>query len=179
MILLLLFEKKGNSKTTNIHVEKAKEKGRFLKHLVPYLPFDTLEMPPVLKSPSCDYDYLCQVTSKVRKDINVGEVDTVDFRHLIRRFRELQAVIVKVLWGTKKTHENAIHIYLPDSQTTWVYLNLETNVHDFKFWMAHELGHCLSPSLSGNEAEDFADGFAGLLLFPKVLAESAYHQILA
>ena len=86
---------------------------------------------------------------------------------------------MKVLWGTKKTHENAIHIYLPDSQTTWVYLNLETNVHDFKFWMAHELGHCLSPSLSGNEAEDFADGFAGLLLFPKVLAESAYHQILA
>jgi len=176
---LIAFRKKGNSKTTKIHVEKAKEKGRFLRHLVPYLPFDTLEMPPVLKSPSCDYDYLCQVTSKVRKDINVGEVDTVDFSHLIRRFRELQAVIVPVLWGTKKTHENAIHIYLPDSQTTWVYLNLDTNVHDFKFWMAHELGHCLSPSLSGNEAEDFADEFAGSLLFPKALAESAYHQILA
>lgn len=176
---VIAFRKKSNSKTTKINVEKAKEKGRFLRHLVPYLPFDTLEMPPILKSPSCDYDYLCQVTSKVRKDINVGEVDTVDFSHLIRRFRELQAVIVPVLWGTKKTHENAIHIYLPDTQTTWVYLNLDTNVHDFKFWMAHELGHCLSPSLSGNEAEDFADEFAGALLFPKALAESVYHQILA
>jgi transcriptional regulator with XRE-family HTH domain len=176
---LIAFRKKGNAKTTKIHVEKAKEKGRFLRHLVSYLPFDTLEMPPILKSPTCDYEYLCKVTSKVRKDIHLGETDTVDFSHLIRRFRELQAVIVPVLWGTKKTHENAIHIYLPDSQTTWVYLNLDTNIHDFKFWMAHELGHCLSPSLSGNGAEDFADEFAGSLLFPQILAESAYHQILA
>jgi len=41
------------------------------------------------------------------------------------------------------------------------------NIHDFKFWMAHELGHCLSPSLTGEDAEDFADGFVGALLFPK------------
>jgi len=33
--------------------------------------------------------------------------------------------------------------------------------------MAHELGHCLSPSLTGEDAEDFADGFVGALLFPK------------
>lgn len=57
--------------------------------------------------------------------------------------------------------------FLPESDTTWVYLNLDTNVHDLKFWMAHELGHCLSPSLTGTEvAEDFADAFAGALLFP-------------
>jgi transcriptional regulator with XRE-family HTH domain len=175
---IIAFRKKAGTKTKNHHVEKAQETGRFLRHLVPYLPFDTLEMPPVLKSPNCNYEYLQKVALKVRKDINLNETDTVDFDHLIRRFKELQAVIVPVLWGAKNRHENAIHIYLPDSQTTWVYLNLDVNLHDFKFWMSHELGHCLSPSLSGDEAEDFADAFAGTLLFPHKKAKKTYDLLL-
>lgn len=171
------FRKMKGTKTKDHHIEKAQDMGRFLRHLVPYLPFDTLEMPPVLKSPSCDYDYLCMVTAKVREDINLGSTDSVDFTHLIRRFGELQAVVVPVMWGTKQRHENAVHIYLPDSQSTWVYLNLDTNIHDFKFWMAHELGHCLSPGLEGDNAEDFADAFAASLLYPHKLAEMAYASI--
>ncbi|MCL1124678.1 helix-turn-helix domain-containing protein [Shewanella surugensis] len=171
------FRKKAGTKTKDHHIEKAQEMGRFLRHLVAYLPFDTLEMPPVLKSPSCDYDYLCKATAKVRDDINVGTAECIDFSHLIRRFSELQAVVVPVMWGTKQRHENAVHIHLPDSQSTWVYLNLDTNIHDFKFWMAHELGHCLSPSLEGDTAEDFADAFAATLLYPHELAEKAYTSI--
>jgi hypothetical protein len=127
--------------------------------------------------PSYDYDYLRTVTAKVRGDINLGPIECVDFKHLIRRFRALQAVVVPVMWGAKQRHENAVHIYLPDSQSTWVYLNLDTNIHDFKFWMAHELGHCLSPTLEGDEAEDFADTFAAALLYPHELAEQAYVSI--
>lgn len=175
---VIAFRKKAGTKTKNHHFEKAQETGRFLSHLVPYIPFDTLEMPPVLKSPNCNYEYLQKVAIKVRKDINLNETETVDFDHLIRRFKELQAIIVPVLWGTKNRHENAIHIYLPESQTTWVYLNLDVNLHDFKFWMSHELGHCLSPSLMGDEAEDFADAFAGTLLFPHKKAEKAYNLLI-
>lgn len=171
------FRKMKGTKTKGCHIEKAQEIGRFLRHLVPFLPFDTLEMPPVLKSPSCDYDYLQKVTAKVRQEINLAPTENVDFTHLIKRFRDLQAVVIPVLWGSKNRHENAVHIYLPDSQSTWVYLNLDTNVHDFKFWMAHELGHCLSPGLEGDEAEDFADAFAASLLYPHELAESAYVTI--
>ncbi|MEQ1621452.1 MAG: helix-turn-helix domain-containing protein [Methylococcales bacterium] len=171
------FRKMKGTKTKDHHIEKAQEIGRFLRQLAPFIPFDTMEMPPVLKSPSCDYEYLLKAASKVREDIGLGATDTVDFKHLIRRFRDLQAVIVPVLWGSKQRHENAVHIYLPDSQSTWVYLNLDTNIHDFKFWMAHELGHCLSPNLEGDDAEDFADAFAGCLLFPHELAEQAYASI--
>lgn len=173
------FRKMKGTKTKDHHIEKAQEIGRFLRYLVPYLPFDTLEMPPILKSPSYDYDYLRKVTLKVREDINLEPTENVDFTHLIRRFIELQAVVVPVLWGAKQRHENAVHIYLPDSQSTWVYLNLDTNIHDFKFWMAHELGHCLSPSLEGDEAEDFADAFAASLLYPHELAQEAYVSISA
>ncbi len=171
------FRKMRGTKTKNHHIEKAQEIGRFLRHLVPFLPFDTFEMPPVLKSPNCDYHYLRTVTAKVREDINLGPAECVDFTHLIRRFSELQAVVVPVMWGAKQRHENAVHIHLPDSGSTWVYLNLDTNIHDFKFWMAHELGHCLSPSLDGEEAEDFADAFAASLLYPHELAEKAYTSI--
>lgn len=173
------FRKMKGNKTKNHHIEKAQEIGRFLRYLVPYLPFDTLEMPPILKLPNCDYDYLRKVTLKVREDINLEPTENVDFTHLIRRFGELQTVVVPVLWGAKQRHENAVHIYLPDSQSTWVYLNLDTNVHDFKFWMAHELGHCLSPSLEGDDAEDFADAFAASLLYPHELAQKAYISISA
>ncbi len=171
------FRKMKGTKTKDHHIEKAQEIGRFLRQLAPLLPFDTLEMPPVLKNPLVDYDYLQKAAAKVREDINLAPTDTVDFKHLIRRFRDLQAVVVPVMWGSKQRHENALHIYLPDSQSTWVYLNLDTNVHDFKFWMAHELGHCLSPNLEGDAAEDFADAFAGALLFPHALAEQAYTDI--
>jgi len=171
------FRKMKGTKTKDHHIVKAQEIGRFLRHLVPFLPFNTLEMPPVLKSPSCDYEYIRKLAVMVREDINVGSADIVDFNHLIRRFIELQAVLVPVLWGSKTRHENAVHIFLPDSQTTWVYLNLDTNIHDFKFWMAHELGHCLSPSLEGDEAEDFADTFAASLLYPHELAEKGYESI--
>ena len=173
----IAFRKMKGTKTKDHHIEKARETGYFLRHLVPFVPFDTLEMPPVLKSPVVEYEYLHKVTSKVRQDIGLSETEAIDFGHLVRRFFELQAVIVPVLWGSKQRHENAVHIFLPDSQTTWVYLNLDTNIHDFKFWMAHELGHCLSPSLTGDSAEDFADAFAGALLYPKQLAEKAYISI--
>lgn len=170
------FRKKRGTKTKDHHIEKAQEIGRFLRNLAPYLP-NNIEMPPILKSPNCDYDYLRTVTKKVRESINIGPEDVVDFKHLIRRFGELQTVIVPVMWGGKNRHENAVHIYLPDSGSTWVYLNLDTNVHDFKFWMAHELGHCLSPTLEGDASEEFADAFAASLLYPHEIVEKAYSSI--
>ena len=86
---VVAFRKRQGTKTKDHHVEKAQEMGRFLRLLAPYLPFDTLEMPPVLKQPKCDYAYLQKVALKVRHDINLSPEDTIDFTHLIRRFREL------------------------------------------------------------------------------------------
>ena len=70
-----------------------------------------------------------------------------------------------------------MHAYLPDSMTTWIWLNLDSKMHDFMFWMAHELGHAFSPDLEGNEAEDFADLFAQCLLYPHAAAKKAYRQL--
>jgi len=174
---VIAFRRIRGTRTKDHHIGKAQDMGRLLRTLVPYLPFNTLEVPPVLKNPICTYEYLQQVAAKVRQDIQVPLDATLDFHHIIRRFASLQTVLIPTLWGSQKHHGNALHVYLPDSQTTWVYLNLDVNLHDFKFWMAHELGHCLSPDLRGDEAENFADAFAGALLFPEGKAAAAYASI--
>lgn len=174
---VIAFRKKGSAKTTNLHISRAKDMGKMLSPLVPYLPYDLSIQPATLKNPIVEYDYIQRIASKVRTEIGLDKEDELNFSHLIKKFNDLQAIIIPVLWGKKNVHENALHIYLPDSMTTWVYLNLDVEVHDFKFWMAHELGHVYSPDLRGDEAEDFADAFAGALLFPETLAEKAYFDV--
>lgn len=174
---VIAFRKRGASKTTEKHIARAKEMGLLLKPLVPYLPFDEFIRPPTLKKPSADYDYVQRLVAQVREDVGVSAAEALDYRHLIKRFTDTQTVLIPVLWGKKGHHENALHIFLPDSETTWVYLNLDVEVHDFKFWMAHELGHVLAQQLTGDEGENFADAFAGALLFPEPLARRAYECI--
>ncbi len=174
---IIAFRKRGASKTTVAHIARAKDMGRLLSALVPYLPYDLLIQPATLKEPSCEYGYIQQVAAKIRSEIGVGPEEELSFSHLIKKFNELQAVLIPVLWGKKDKHENALHIYLPESMTTWVYLNLDVEIHDFKFWMAHELAHVHAPGLREDEAEDFADALAGALIFPEPLAKAAYNDI--
>lgn len=174
---VIAFRKKGAHKITFDYINQAKDMGRILNELVLYLPFDDLSQPAVLKAPSPDYAYVHKVTKRIREEIAVQESDEIHFDSLIKFFNDLQAVIIPVLWGNKENHENALHIYLPESMTTWIYLNLDCRIHDFKFWMAHELGHIHAPKLQGDEGEDFAEAFAGALLIPQELAACEYEAL--
>lgn len=175
---LVAFRKRQGCKTTDRHIRRAQDMGHLLRPIVPYLDFDAFVGPPSLKNPSTDYRYLQELVAKLRREIDVGEDAPVEFSKLIEIFENYQAVIVPTLWGKKSKHENALHIHLPDSQTTWIYLNLDVEVHDFKFWMVHELGHVLTIDLleAGRieEAEDFSDAFAGAFVFPEPAAKEAF-----
>jgi transcriptional regulator with XRE-family HTH domain len=171
---VVAFRKKGRRKTTDNHVTHAKEIGRLLELLVPYLPFDGLFQPPFLKEPRLEYNYIQKAAARIRSEIDGKSGVIINFEQLITKLNEFEVVLIPVFHGQKEHHENALHIHLPNSRTTWIYLNLDSNIHDFKFWMAHELGHVLSPSLTGESAEDFADAFAQALLFPREQSEAAY-----
>jgi Zn-dependent peptidase ImmA (M78 family) len=173
---VVAFRRKRSRKTDDAHLERARHMGMLLRRLVPYLPFEQLQRPATLRDPVCEYQYLQRVAQAVRRDLNIEATASIPFQCLIEKFAALYAVIVPVLWGDKKHHENALHIYLPDSMTTWVYLNLDSHIPDFNFWMAHELAHVLAPSLRDDEGEDFADGFAQALLFPEPCVEQAYSE---
>lgn len=174
---VVAFRKKGRRKTKDTHLAHAKEIGRLLELLVPYLPFDSLFQPPVLKEPRLEYNYIQKAAARIRSEIDVKNGVIINFEQLIKKLNEFEVVLIPVFHGQKEHHENALHIHLPKSKTTWIYLNLDSNIHDFKFWMAHELGHVLSPSLTGESAEDFADAFAQALLFPLKQAEAAYEVL--
>jgi transcriptional regulator with XRE-family HTH domain len=174
---VVAFRKKGAHKITPEYVEQAKDMGRILELLVPYLPFDDLAQPATLRKPVNEYEYVHRVARRVREEIGVQEGDEILFDKLIDFFGELHAVLIPVHWGHKDKHENALHINLPESLTTWIYLNLDCRLHDFKFWMAHELGHVHAPQLLGEEGEDFAEAFAGALLIPQELAAREYDAL--
>lgn len=176
---VVAFRKKGNAKTTAAHIAKAIELGQLLKPLVPYLP-ELQSLRTRIASPSVDYRKLQVAVAQTRARLGIGEQAVLEYEHLIGGFKNAGAVLVPVLWGEKQRHENALHICLPTEDVTFIFLNLDTRLEDFKFWMAHELAHVFTPELAGSEeGEDFADAFAGALLFPRACAERAYRDALA
>lgn len=171
---IVAFRRRGNTITTEKHFTHAKAMGRWLVPLVDYLSVDEFFGAGSLKSPSLNYDYIQALVKKVRLEIGVDGDDPIKGSQLRDHFIKQQAILIPVMWGKKEKHENALHIHLPESKSTWIYLNLDADIPDFKFWMAHELGHVISVELIEEEsmdfAEDFADSFAGALVFPEEAA---------
>ncbi len=171
---VIAFRKKAGAKTTDDHVARAMVMGSLLKTLVPYLP-QRRALHTLLPSPSTEYFLLQNAVTQVRARLGLGALAVLGYGHLISEFKNNDALLVPVLWGVKQNHKNALHILLPVDKVTFVYLNLDTHLEDFKFWMAHELAHVYTPDQAGTEeGEDFADAFAGALLFPQACAEVAY-----
>lgn len=171
---VIAFRKKGNAKTTAAHIARAQAMGILLKPLVQYMP-SRQSLRTKISNTSLDYAQLQETVAAVRKVIGLGQEAELGYEHLIALFAKNDALIVPVMWGNKNNHENALHILLPAENITFIYLNLDTHLEDFKFWMAHELAHVFTPELAGkDEGEDFADAFAGAILFPLELAHLAY-----
>ncbi len=173
---IVAFRKKGSTKTTDIHITKAIEIGMLLKPLLPYLP-EMQALRTLITSPSTEYNKLQLAVSQTRERLGLGDQAVIRYEQLIGEFENCGAILIPVLWGAKGKHENAMHIRLPEEDVTFIFVNLDTRIEDFKFWMAHELAHVYTPCLTGtNEGEDYADAFAGSLLFPKSSAEIAYAE---
>lgn len=173
---IIAFRKKAGAKTTDEHLVKARAMAALLRPLVDYLP-QRRALHMSLSAASTDYAPLQHAVAQVRARLGVGAQAALGYAHLVKEFKDNDALLIPTLWGEKQNHKNALHILLPDQSVTFVYLNLDTHLEDFKFWMAHELAHVYTPELAGSdEGEDFADAFAGALLFPQACAEVAYAQ---
>lgn len=174
---VVAFRKKAGVKITDGHVAKAMGMGALLKGLVPFLP--TLpQLRRQVPNPTTDYAALQSVAAQVRATLGLAQGAVLNYEHLLGEFVENGAVVVPVMWGTQQSHKNALHILLPHERVTFILLNLDVHLEDFKFWMAHELAHVYTPDLAGKETgEDFADAFAGALLFPMELARAVYDKV--
>ena len=174
---VIAFRKKAGAKTTDAHILKAIAMGSLLKPLVPFLP-EQRSLRVQISYPTTQYEALQAIATEVRTRIGLDGQAVLSYEQLIGEFGANGTIIVPVLWGEKQNHKNALHILLPQEQVTFIFLNLDTRLEDFNFWMAHELAHVYTPDLAGtDEGEDFADALAGALLFPQSLAEAAYAHV--
>jgi hypothetical protein len=124
--------RKGSAKTTQTHVAKAEAIGMLLKPLIPYLS-KIRAIRPLITSPSADYAKLQTVVSENREHIGLGVDAVLGYEQIIGEFGRAGAVLIPVLWGTKKHHENAMNIRLPEEDVTFIFVNLDTRLKDFKF----------------------------------------------
>jgi transcriptional regulator with XRE-family HTH domain len=176
---VVAFRRRAATKTTTAHIERAQAMGYLLRPLVNHLP-PLRALRTELPNPSTAYAELQRAVAQTREKLGIGQKAVLQYEALTREFAANDAFIVPVLWGEKQQPQNALHILLPAQRVTFIYLNLDTYIEDFKFWMAHELAHVYTPDLAGSdEGEDFADAFAGALLFPQALAEQAYREAAA
>ncbi|MCK9169185.1 MAG: ImmA/IrrE family metallo-endopeptidase [Treponema sp.] len=76
-----------------------------------------------------------------------------------------------------KNGDDGLHISLTNCPIHFIYLNLQKNNADFKFWILHELAHILTPSIDSDKKEKFADEFAGAFLYPDSVAKEFYRTL--
>lgn len=130
-----------------------------------------------LENPKSDYEYAAMAAEFFRKQLNLPrKLKSDDLVHWFNLFR---INLIPAFWGDDEYYGNALRISLPKEKSTWVVLNLDSKVTDFLFWMAHEIGHSIAPSLCNQAAEDFADAFAQTLLFPQGEADALYGKVAA
>jgi len=175
---LIAYRRKGQQVTTAFAEDEALDQSYALESIIKYLPQPVFR-PREFSNPTLEYDNLERLATTVRSEIGLTDDSTFDWTTLVDWFHRNGATLIPVLWGARENHGNALHIFFPENSHTFIYINLDSHKLDFKFWLAHEMAHMLTPSLVGQEAgEDFADAFAGSVLFPQKLAAAAYREAL-
>lgn len=174
---IVAFRSVRNKKMPADEFQRAKETGYALEKLVGFLPFKTIFQYKKLENPKVNTSYIRDAVKNIKEQLKITN-DIIDVNNIIYCLEEYKTVLIPLLQGERQGHENALHIYLPESGVNWVYINLDTSVYNFKFWLIHEFGHVLTPALKEvNEREDFADKFAQEFLYPYEKAEKLYFTL--
>lgn len=155
------------------------DQARHLAQLLPFVSVPPDFEAPVLKNPSLDDAYIRRVASHARNSVGLSHKDILADERLEALFHNFGAIFVPVLWGLdKQRHENALTVYLPDSKVYWVVFNLGCRKDDYKYWLAHEYGHCLTMHhLNEEDGEIFAEKFAQQLVFPDEVAHDCLEAV--
>ena len=168
------FRMAHNSEHTEEDLQKVTDIGYSLGKIIPYFNINIFKS--ILTNPQNTNDYIIKTVKEIKSQYSISS-ERIDLKDLISIFNGNTAYIVPVLWGDKDNKSNGIHIYLPESNTDWIYINLDSFIYDFKFWLTHELAHLLTPKFEPKEeAEEFADHFAAEFLFPMEQAKAFYEE---
>lgn len=173
------YRTKKNKPVTGPLRAAAEEQARHLEQLLPFVDGRSEFEPPLLREPSLDAERIRLAAIKVRQSVDLSNKDVLSTDALERLFHLFGAIFVPVIWGlNKECHENALTVYLPESKVSWVVFNLGCKEDDYKYWLAHEYGHCLTMhALNEEDGEVFAEKFAQQLVFPDEVAHDCLERV--
>lgn len=173
------YRTKLNKPITGQLRDAAEEQARHLEQLLSFVEDRPDFEPPLLRDPSLDADRIRHAATRARITLGLSNKEVLSNENLERLFHIFGAILVPVIWGlNKERHENALTVYLPESKTSWVVFNLGCRKDDYKYWLAHEYGHCLTMhALSEEDGEIFAEKFAQQLVFPDVVAHECLLKV--
>lgn len=160
-------------------IEKSEDMASCLEELLPYVRKIFFKKPTRLINPDYDLDYIETVTNEYRKEVisnnNIDSLTKIPKELILSYMKnQLNTVIIPVLWGNKKHFANALNFSFTD--LSFLYINLNSEIDDLRFWLLHEFGHLINPDNS-EKSEKFADQFAAYFLVDTNLAQKTY-QIL-
>lgn len=163
---IVAFRMRNGDRPSTEAIRVGQEAGRHLRQLVPFLDWRLTSRR--LLQPSLDPLFIREEALAMRRALGLEDAQSITTLQLVQAHHAIGALLVPVYWGGDRAgHENAMSIYLPDSQTSWVLLSVASDPLDLPYWLAHELAHCLTlHALQGADGEAFADSFAAHLLDP-------------
>jgi hypothetical protein len=177
---VVAFRTRRNRAPSNDDLGHAIVLGEHLRELLPYVDAEfRIFSPSALTNPTADSAYIRAAALKLRHGLGLADTDPTTLSHLLLLHRQAGSLLVPVLWGGEKVgHENALSVYLPESKASWVLFNLNCKIDDFKYWLAHELGHCYTlHALRDEPGEDFSEEFARALLCPNAMEEQCWKRV--
>jgi transcriptional regulator with XRE-family HTH domain len=156
-------------------MEKVIDIGYSLEKLIPFIKLNSFKT--TLSNPKNNIYYISEIVRDLKKNFGIKST-LIEFEDIQKIFLDCNSFVIPVLWGDSDNKTNSIHIRLPESKTDWIYINLDSFIYDYKFWMIHELSHLISPEMKDDsESESFADNFAAEFLFPLDEAEILYKSL--
>jgi transcriptional regulator with XRE-family HTH domain len=169
---VVAYRTRSNRAVSGDAAEAAKELAESVRRLRPFIQKQESIRAPRDNEPKASESHVRAIASEMRSRVGLSDHDVVEEKHLLELFRHFGAILVPVFWGLdRERHENALSVYLPDEETSFVVFNIGCHTEDYLYWMSHELGHCLSlHSLQGKAGEDYAEFFAQHFLFTPALA---------
>jgi transcriptional regulator with XRE-family HTH domain len=178
---LFAYRTKLNRPVSEPAREAAEEVASHLKQLLPYVDVAFEFEPRVVRMPSLNEDHIRKAAHDVRSLLRLAPTTVLHDNDLESLFHNFGAILVPVMWGVSaQQHENALTVYIPESKAYWVVFNVGCKQDDYKYWLAHEYGHCLTlHSLSEDDGENFAEKFAQHLVFPDEVASECLEQVRA
>ena len=175
--LIINFRLTKNKKLDDKLLNKAVELGNLLQHLYSYIELSNPSKITRLISPQLDFAYIQKVAKVLRDKIGTSS-GKIFPKSICDYFQELRSIIIPVFWGEDFPLSNALTIYDPSIEITFVYINIDSKIYDIKFWLLHEISHILSFELPYPKSEEFSDRLAGAILYPEEFTADCYFNVL-